>query len=175
MVFLSSYSCLCPIHWSQVLSQEWRFSWSSADRRCSNYIWVINNFIAYKGASYITCLMIRFHWWLFQGPGPCITNVIATCRKSFSQWESSFLWKLRCHWLKFLRRVAKTLVILGPGDNNSTLVYVMAWCRTGNRPLPEPMMTKFTDAYMHHQASMDQLSLILWSIGGAQVCEDWFR
>ena len=47
--------------------------------------------------------------------GPCITNVIATCRKNFSQWESSFLWKLRCHWLKFLRRVAKTLVIQGPG------------------------------------------------------------
>ena len=46
--------------------------------------------------------------------GPCITNVIATCRKNFSQWESSFLWKLRCHWLKFLRRVAKTLVIQGP-------------------------------------------------------------
>ena len=46
--------------------------------------------------------------------GPCITNVIATCRKNFSQWESSFLWKLRCHWLKFLRRVAKPLVIQGP-------------------------------------------------------------
>ena len=45
----------------------------------------------------------------------CIINVIATCRKNFSQWESSFLWKLRCHWLKFLRRVAKTLVIQGPG------------------------------------------------------------
>ena len=47
--------------------------------------------------------------------GSCITNVIATCRKNFSQWERSFLWKLRCHWLKFLRLVAKTLVIQGPG------------------------------------------------------------
>ena len=54
-----------------------------------------------------------------KGPGPCITNVIATCRKNFSQWESSFLWKLRYHWLKFLRRVAKTLVIQGPG---------LLWC-----------------------------------------------
>ena len=35
------------IHWSQVLSQEWRCSWSSTDRRCSNYIWVINNSIVY--------------------------------------------------------------------------------------------------------------------------------
>ena len=40
-------SCLWPIHWSQVLSWEWRCSWSSADRWCSNYIWVINNFITY--------------------------------------------------------------------------------------------------------------------------------
>ena len=45
-VFLiSSCNCLFPIHWSQVLSREWRYSWSSADRRCSNYFWVINNFI----------------------------------------------------------------------------------------------------------------------------------
>ena len=47
--FSLSCSCLCPIHWCQVLSREWRCSWSSADgdRRFSNYIWVINNFIAY--------------------------------------------------------------------------------------------------------------------------------
>ena len=39
--------------WSQMSSREWRCSWSSADRRCSNYIWVIDNFIVYQGASYI--------------------------------------------------------------------------------------------------------------------------
>ena len=44
---VSSCNCLRLIHWKQVLSWEWRCSWSSADRRCSNYIWVINNFIAY--------------------------------------------------------------------------------------------------------------------------------
>ena len=47
MFLVSSRSCLRSIHWSQVLSWEWRCCWSSADRRCSNYIWVINNFIAY--------------------------------------------------------------------------------------------------------------------------------
>ena len=47
MFLVLSCSCLCPIHWSQGLSREWRCSWSSADRRCSNYIWVINNLIAY--------------------------------------------------------------------------------------------------------------------------------
>ena len=37
----------CAIYWSQVLSREWRCRWSSADRRCSDYSWVINNYIAY--------------------------------------------------------------------------------------------------------------------------------
>ena len=53
MFLVSSCSCLCSIHWSHVLSWEWRCSWSSADRRCSNCIWVINNFITYEGATYI--------------------------------------------------------------------------------------------------------------------------
>ena len=47
-----SCSCHCPINWSQVLSRKW-CSWSSADRRCSNCIWVMNKFIAYKGAPHI--------------------------------------------------------------------------------------------------------------------------
>ena len=29
------------------LSREWSCSWSSAESRCSNYIWVVNNFIAF--------------------------------------------------------------------------------------------------------------------------------
>ena len=61
MFLVSSCSCLCPIHWSQVLSREWRFSFSSADRRCSNYIWVINSFIAYLAATNITGLT-AFIW-----------------------------------------------------------------------------------------------------------------
>ena len=45
--YLNICSCLYLIQWSHVLSQEWRCNCSSADRRCSNYIWVINNFIGY--------------------------------------------------------------------------------------------------------------------------------
>ena len=47
--------------------------------------------------------------------GPANTNVAATCRKNLSQWERSFLWKLRCHWPKIPRRAAKTLAIEDPG------------------------------------------------------------
>ena len=58
MILVSSCCYLCQIHWSQVLSRERRCGWSSADRRCSNYIWVINNLIAYKGVSYIRGLTV---------------------------------------------------------------------------------------------------------------------
>ena len=44
MFLVSSCSCLCAKHGSQLLSREWRCSWSSADRRCSNYIWVMKQF-----------------------------------------------------------------------------------------------------------------------------------
>ena len=41
MFLVRSCSCLCPIHLSQMLRQEWRCSWSNAKRRCSNNMWVI--------------------------------------------------------------------------------------------------------------------------------------
>ena len=66
MFLVSSCSCLRSIHWSQVLSWEWRCSWSSADRRCSNYISVINNFTAYQGATYIRGFTV-YHLNLLQG------------------------------------------------------------------------------------------------------------
>ena len=42
----------------------------------------------------------------------------------------------------------------GSIDNKSALVQAMAWHRTGDKPLTEPMMTQFNDAYMRHSASM---------------------
>ena len=60
MILVSSCRCFCSIHLSQVLSGEWRCCWSSADRRCSNYIWVINNFIDYWCATYNRGLTVYF-------------------------------------------------------------------------------------------------------------------
>ena len=39
-------------------------------------------------------------------------------------------------------------------DNKAALVQVMAWRRTGDKPLPEAMMTQFTDADMQYQGEM---------------------
>ena len=37
-----------------------------------------------------------------------------------------------------------------PIDNKPALVHAMAWRRTGDKPLPEPVMIQFADAYMRH-------------------------
>ena len=72
MILVSSCHCLCSIHWNQVLSREWRCSWSSADRRCSNYIWMIYGFIAYWTAAYIRgftqCISVLF------SSNPCLNS-----------------------------------------------------------------------------------------------------
>ena len=47
--------------------------------------------------------------------GPCLTTATRRCRKNFSQWERSFHWKLRCHWLEFLRQRQIAAVTQGPG------------------------------------------------------------
>ena len=37
-----------------------------------------------------------------------------------------------------------------PLDTKPGMIQVMAWCRTGDKPLPESMMTQFTDTYMRY-------------------------
>ena len=39
----------------------------------------------------------------------------------------------------------------GPIDLKAALVQAMAWRRMGNKTLPEPRLTQFTDAYMRHK------------------------
>ena len=47
--------------------------------------------------------------------------------------------------LNFLK-ISLKFVPKGPIYNKSALVQVMAWRRTGAKPLPEPTLTQFTDA-----------------------------
>ena len=51
-------------------------------------------------------------------------------------------------------KISLKFVPKGPINNILALVQVMAWRRLGDKPLSEPMPTRFTDAYMRHSASM---------------------
>ena len=50
-------SCLCSIHWSQVLNREWRCNWSSASAAPSTSEWS-TILLPTKGVAYITDLTI---------------------------------------------------------------------------------------------------------------------
>ena len=47
-------------------------------------------------------------------------------------------------------QISLKFVPMIPINNKPALVQVMAWCRIGDKPLPELMMTQFIDAYMRH-------------------------
>ena len=40
------------------------------------------------------------------------------------------------------------------------LVQVMAWCQTGAKPLPEPMLTQFTNSYMRLRGEKSYTNLM---------------
>ena len=70
----------------------------------------------------------------------------ATLSNTFS-WMKMLEFRLRFNW-------SLILVPKGPINNIPALVQIMAWRRTGNKPLSEPMVTQSNDAYMRHSASM---------------------
>ena len=45
---------------------------------------------------------------------------------------------------------AQKVIPRSPIGNKAALVQVMDWRRTGDKPLPESMLTQFTDAYRRH-------------------------
>ena len=51
---------------------------------------------------------------------------------------------------RILIQISLKYVSMSPVENKPALVQVMAWSRTGNKPLPEPMLTPFTGTYMQH-------------------------
>ena len=64
----------------------------------------------------------------------------------------------KCNFLNenvwILIKISLKFVLEGLINNIPTLVQIMAWRLTGDKPLSEPMMTQFNDAYIRHSASM---------------------
>ena len=51
--------------------------------------------------------------------------------------------------VRILIKISPKFVPKGPIDNNPALVKMMARRRISDEPLIEPMLTRFSDAYMH--------------------------
>ena len=85
------------------------------------------------------------------------------------RWFSSLIHLDQEKWLLFSRHFMKYIFLpenlylfiaislfflMGPFYKKLTLIQIMAWHWIGNKSLFEPMMAWFTDAYMHHMASL---------------------
>ena len=51
-----------------------------------------------------------------------------------------------CIWI----RISPQFVPMGPINNIPALVQIVVWHRSGDKPLSEPMLTRFTDACMRY-------------------------
>ena len=59
--------------------------------------------------------------------------------------DDFFMKEKFCIWNRFSLFVPEGII-----NNIPALVQIMAWCLPGDKPLSEPMLTQFTDAYMQH-------------------------
>ena len=77
-----------------------------------------------------------------------LTLWVAISPTAASNAEDSFHeWKfLYCISIRISLKVVPNDLI----DNKSALVQVMAWRRAGAKPLPEPLLTQFTNTCMRH-------------------------
>ena len=57
---------------------------------------------------------------------------------------------MKCILIQMAKFVLKDSI-----NNIPALVEMMAWYRSGNKPLYEPMTVQFTDAYMRHSTWMN--------------------
>ena len=64
-----------------------------------------------------------------------------------TKWPWYCRWHFQIHFLALFFLCSK-FVLRSPIDNKSASVQAVDWWWTGNKPLPEPLMTQFTDAYI---------------------------
>ena len=67
--------------------------------------------------------------------------------------------------VRFLTKTSLKFVPKGPNDNNPalvTVVYIMAWRRISDKPLSEPLLTWFTDAYICSTRGRWVKKLVVW-------------
>ena len=68
--------------------------------------------------------------------------------------DDIFKWIFLNENVWILIKIALKFVPKVPINNIPALVQIMAWRQTGDKPLSEPMMAQFNDAYVRHSASM---------------------
>ena len=64
--------------------------------------------------------------------------------------DDNFKWIFLIENDRILIKNSLKFVPRSPIDNKAALVQIIAWRQTGDKPLPESMVTQFHNAYMRH-------------------------
>ena len=88
----------------------------------------------------VFCIRVITHWGQ--------DKMVASCA------DDIFKWDFVKENISFSTTIPLNFVPKGQIDKKWPLVQVMAWRRSGDKPLSEPTMALFTDVYMRHSASM---------------------
>ena len=60
-----------------------------------------------------------------------------------------------------LIKISLKCVPNGPIDNYPAMGWIMSWRRIGDKPLSEPMLTRFTEACIRDQGEMSVMQLLV--------------
>ena len=148
-----------------MISQPWFKSWPSVVNQ-QNTDWrkqgwprsmsYLHNRISYTGK-------ISLHWirtQIVSSNSLVLSLVYSTgsytlrLRQNVHHFTDIFKCSMLNEKVQFFIKISLKHVPKSPINNKSPLVQIMAWCRSGDKPLSKPMMVYRPDIYMHHSASM---------------------
>ena len=118
---------------------------------------------------YIICFKLISPWTLWWQ----ITDADFKHIEAETIWPPFYRWHFQIHFCEWkiwiLIEISLKFVPKGTIDNMQALVQVMAWHRTGDKPLLEPMVTQFNDTYMRHLLSVSSFFIEVCTSG----CDWW--
>ena len=109
----------------------------------------------------------------------CNVSLAASLLK---HWERQNAWHFADYIFKYIswnenfwisNKISFRYVSKGAVDIMSAFVKIMVSCRTGDKPLSDPMMTQFTDEYMHHLTSRSYYTETWWYISINELGHQW--
>ena len=126
-----------------MLSQQWSYCRFALSQQWSYYKFVLCQQLSY--------CRLRSHWYTYKWLSiPATLNTSPLGQNGHHFTDDSFKCIFVNEKFPILIKISLKFVPEGPIDNSPALVLIMTWCRIGTKPLSEPMLTWFTDAYMQH-------------------------
>ena len=120
--------------------------------------WVIMNDHSWRLIN-VYVVVCRVYWnatiWCTRS---CIWYTIITLRPEQNGWyfaDNFFNGVFMKEYFWILTEISLKFVPHSSINDKSVMIQIMAWCQTGDRPLPEQMKTDFSDAYIHYSGCFE--------------------